>query len=84
VIACGATRVNDEMFMVAARTLAGLVQDSDLARGCIFPPLNRIRDISAAIATNVALIAYHQGVAAVPRPHNLAAFIAASMYQPYY
>ncbi|MEW5916754.1 MAG: NAD-dependent malic enzyme [Gemmatimonadota bacterium] len=84
VIASGARRVTDEMFMTAARTLAQLVEEPDLSRGRIFPPLARIREISTAIATNVALVAYERGLATVARPHDVRAFIAAKMYQPYY
>ncbi|MGH7695783.1 MAG: NAD-dependent malic enzyme, partial [Gemmatimonadaceae bacterium] len=84
VIACGARRVIDEMFLTAARTLAAAVSDSDLARGCIFPPLRRIREISADIATSVAELAYAHNLAIGPRPVDLAALVAAKMYRPDY
>lgn len=84
VIACGARRVIEEMFLVAARTLASQVSDADLARGSLFPPLSRIRNISAAIAASVAQVAYYRELATVTRPRDLDAFIAAEMYQPYY
>lgn len=84
VIACGARRVTEEMFLTAARTLAAEVSDSDLACGSLFPPLKRIRDISLAIATSVARIAYQHELATVAEPRDLHAFIAAQMYQPYY
>lgn len=84
VISCGARHVIAEMFLAAARTLAGAVEESDLARGSVFPPLHRIREISAAIATDVALIAYERGLATQPRPRDVRASIAATMYQPHY
>jgi malate dehydrogenase (oxaloacetate-decarboxylating)(NADP+) len=64
-IASGATRITDDMFMAAARTLAGLVTPKDLASGCMFPPLDQIREISGAIATAVAEVAVRQGLATV-------------------
>src|SRR5574339_791734 len=56
-IASGATRITDDMFMAAARTLASMVTPHDLATGCTFPPLDQIREISAAIATAIVDVA---------------------------
>ena len=84
VIASGARRVTDDMFLAAARTLAAEVSDTDLAHGSIFPPLRRIREISAAIATAVAQLAFDHGLAREPRPAELRASIEAAMYQPSY
>jgi malate dehydrogenase (oxaloacetate-decarboxylating)(NADP+) len=53
-MASGASRVTNEMFLVAARTLAQEVSETDLRIGRIYPPLPRIRDVSLAIAVAVA------------------------------
>lgn len=84
VIASGAQRVTDEMFLAGARALADIVQESDLSRGCIFPPLERIREISAAIATAVAEVAYVRDLATAPMPADLHGHIESLMYQPAY
>ncbi|MBK8900641.1 MAG: NAD-dependent malic enzyme [Anaerolineaceae bacterium] len=84
VVAVKARHVPDEMFMAAARTLARLVTEEDLAKGRIYPSLTRIREVSAAIGTAVAEVAYQQGLARVPRPNNLPAYIESQMYQPVY
>ncbi len=84
VITCGSRRVIDEMFLTAARTLAAAVADADLARGSIFPPLGRIREISASIAVAVADLAYARNLAIGPRPHDLATVVAGKMYRPDY
>ena len=84
VVACGATRVTDRMFLVAARTLAAGVGDTDLAHGSIYPPLRTIRQISVSIATAVAQLAYDAGIATEPRPRDLRAFIEGQMYDPSY
>ena len=84
VIATRSRRVTDQMFMAAAIRLAALVTDADLAQGSIFPPLSKVRDVSAKIATAVAEVAYAQGLATVPRPDDLLGFIRDQMYEPRY
>ncbi len=84
VILCQAREVTDEMFLAAARTLASEVRDEDLEQGSVYPPLRRIREISAHIAKSVAETAYRQGVAQKPKPANLMGYIESSMYQPVY
>lgn len=84
VIACWARHVTDEMFLVAAKTLAQQVEESDLDKGRVFPQLSRIRAVSAAIATAVAEVAYERGLATNPRPDDLPGHIRSLMYQPDY
>jgi len=84
VIASEAARVTDEMFFVAAKTLADLVTEDDLGEGRIYPSLTRIRDVSAAIATAVANLAFQRGLTTMSRPVNLAAHVKAQMYEPTY
>jgi len=84
VIASRARRVTEEMFLVAARTLAQQVSYADLAQGRVYPPLTKIREVSAAIATEVAEVAYKRGLAAIPKPDDLASHIKKIMYYPEY
>lgn len=84
VITCGASVVLDEMFLAAAKTLAQMVESEDLAKGRIYPPLTKIRSISAKIAKSVCEIAYARGLAQKPKPKNLLAQIKKNMYQPVY
>jgi malate dehydrogenase (oxaloacetate-decarboxylating)(NADP+) len=83
-IVSGAKRVPDEMFLTSARTLAAQVGDADLARGSLFPPVERIRVVAAAIAASVARLAYDDGLASNPEPADLPAFIESSMYHASY
>jgi malate dehydrogenase (oxaloacetate-decarboxylating)(NADP+) len=83
-IACGAKQVTDEMFFAAARALAQQVEEADLAQGLIYPPLNEIREVSAAIAAAVAEVAYQRGLATEQKPDDLLAHIEAQMYVPRY
>ncbi len=84
VMATGASRVTEEMFLVAARTLAKEVSETDLRFGRVYPPLPRIRDVSLAVAVAVAEIAYARGLASKPRPADLPAYIESQMYEPEY
>jgi malate dehydrogenase (oxaloacetate-decarboxylating)(NADP+) len=84
VLVSGARLVTDEMFMAAAKTLAAEVSENDLANGRIYPPLSKIREVSAKIATAVAAVAYQQGLATVPKPEDLPAMVLAQMYEPDY
>ena len=80
----GSSRVTDEMFSAAAKTLAGMVTEDDLAMGRIYPDLNRIREVSHAIAMAVASIAFKRGLARKPEPTDLVGAVAGAMYQPVY
>lgn len=84
VLASGASLVTDEMFLVAARTLAMEVSETDLRVGRVYPPLPRIREVSLVVAVAVADVAYAKGLASRPRPVDLPAFIESLMYEPEY
>jgi malate dehydrogenase (oxaloacetate-decarboxylating)(NADP+) len=81
-VACRARILPDEIFLEAARTLAGLVEPADLAAGALYPPLKEIRKISLAIAVRVAKKAYALKVARAKRPAHLRRSIGALMYRP--
>ena len=83
-IASGARRITDEMFMSAALTLAQLVTDSDLEQGSLYPVLPRIREVSAAIAAEIAQVAYRRGLAAGELPQDMLAHVKSHMYEPRY
>lgn len=83
-IVSGSSRVTNEMFLAASHSLAKQVSESDLESGCIYPPLSRIRKVSATIAFEVASIAFKSGLANREMPDDLMAEIRAYMYQPVY
>jgi malate dehydrogenase (oxaloacetate-decarboxylating)(NADP+) len=83
-IASKARLVTDSMFLAASKALASLVTEEDLSIGLIYPPLTRIRDVSAAIACSVAEIAFETGLAAQERPTDLPAHVRNLMYEPAY
>ena len=79
VVASDAHRVTDKMFARAARALASTVLESDFAIGSMYPTLQRIREVSAKIATAVAEVAYEEGRAGVERPADIRDRVRASM-----
>ena len=79
-----ASRVTDEMFAAAARTLADMVTDGDLEMGRLYPSLSRIREVSHAIAVAVAEIAFARGLARCERPADIASTVSNAMYEPRY
>jgi malate dehydrogenase (oxaloacetate-decarboxylating)(NADP+) len=81
-IACGATRITEEMFLAAAKTLAALVTPEDMKEGVLYPPLKNIRCVSECIAKAVIETACAQGVSSIPLPENLADFISKQVYDP--
>ena len=81
-VACRARTLPDELFLVAARTLAGLVRQTDLDQGSLYPPLKEIRKISLAIAVSVATKAYAMNLARGKRPNSVRRRIEAMMYRP--
>lgn len=84
VVASGSRIVTGEMFLAAARTLAGAVSQADLDMGRMYPPLARIREVSLAIAVATARIAYARGLTDSPEPADLKSHIANLVYNPVY
>ena len=84
VIVTRARHVTDEMFMAAVHALCQQVSAEDLAQGSLYPPLARVREVSAHIAAAVASVAFDRGLAQVERPADLLDFVRAQMYVPDY
>jgi malic enzyme len=81
---CHAKVVTDEMITAASRTLANCTSSDDLAQGRMYPPISRIRDISAVIAARVIEMAFKQGVAQIPKPEDALTFVRSNMWWPEY
>jgi malate dehydrogenase (oxaloacetate-decarboxylating)(NADP+) len=84
VFATEATRVTEEMFIVAAKAVAEQVTDEDLSLGLIYPPQSRILEASLHVAERVASYIFDKGLARVPRPDNIGSLISARAYRPAY
>jgi malic enzyme len=83
-IAAEARVITDAMFLRAARTLAAAVTDDRLAQGALYPPLGTLREVSRAIAIEVAREAVESGLAGVAPGTDLEALVDGAMWWPDY
>ncbi|HEX5824599.1 MAG TPA: NAD-dependent malic enzyme [Candidatus Limnocylindrales bacterium] len=84
VIVSEATAMPDGLFLVAARTLAGQVEDGRLAVGALYPPVEHLRVVTRAVALAVATAAVEAGCAGIGPETDLEAAIDAAMWWPDY
>jgi malate dehydrogenase (oxaloacetate-decarboxylating) len=79
-----ATEITDQMFAVAATTLASLVPGDHIAHGSLYPPIADLRRVSRAIAIAVATQARHDGIARLAGGDSIEEAVAAAMWHPSY
>src|ERR1700722_8301637 len=84
VFATEATRVTEEMFLVAAQAVAEQVPEENLAVGLIYPPQSHILEASLHVAERIATSIFDQGLAGVKRPDDIGALIRSRVYRPVY
>lgn len=76
--------VTDDMFLVAAEILASEVEEADLAAGCVYPALERIREVSLKIAVAITRMAIDKGLSELADSDDLEAQIRETMFNPEY
>ncbi len=76
--------ITDDLFLVAARTLAELVSADRLAAGALYPPVGDLRTVSRAIALAVARTARDAGAGRAYHDEQLEAAVDAAMWYPEY
>jgi malate dehydrogenase (oxaloacetate-decarboxylating) len=81
VIASGARRVTDEMFVAAARVLSRFAPSARTERGSLYPPLEEVRDISQSVALAVGLEAQKSNLASIQDTEALAQRIEEMMWR---
>lgn len=81
VIASGARRVTDAMFAAAARVLSEFSPVLTDPQDSLYPPLERVREISRSVALAVGLEAQKSSLAPITTVEELEQTIAAKMWQ---
>ncbi len=84
VIASGARRVTDAMFVAAARVLSELSPTLNDPDAPLYPQLERVREISRKVALAVALEAQQAGLSETTSDVELEKRLADKMWQPHY
>ena len=84
VIASAANRVTDQMFIAAARALGDISPALADPAGSLFPPIEKIREVSFQVAMAVGLEAQRAGLATKSSREELERVIRASMWEPRY
>ncbi len=84
VYATRARRVTDEMFIAAAHAVAEQVTQAELDIGLIYPPQSTIMRTELRAAERVAEVIFERGLAQVPAPKDIAAFVDSQTYKAIY
>jgi malate dehydrogenase (oxaloacetate-decarboxylating) len=84
VLASGASRVSDAMFMAAAKALAAMSPTVTDRNGRLLPPVDELRTVAVGVATAVARQAQAAGLAAHCDEATLESNIRANVWEPVY
>jgi malate dehydrogenase (oxaloacetate-decarboxylating)(NADP+) len=84
IFATQASRVTDEMFIEAARTVADQVPSNLLNQGLLYPLQSNILETEVQAAARIAKLVFDSGLARVARPADMVAFIRSNVYKPEY
>ena len=77
-------RIDDAMFIEAAKATADQVSQADREKGMLYPRQNNILETELTTATRVAEWIFDKGLATVKRPKDVRAFIEELSYRPHY
>jgi malate dehydrogenase (oxaloacetate-decarboxylating)(NADP+) len=81
VIATGTHHIPEDMFLIAAETIAKHVTDEDIEKGSLYPPLSVIRECSIDIAIGITKYAYAKGLASLyPEPADKKSWLKNQLY----
>ncbi|WP_342627320.1 NAD-dependent malic enzyme [Nguyenibacter vanlangensis] len=76
--------ITDALIIEAAHALADQVDAAAQARGMLYPPQSQILAVQITSACRLAEYMFDHGMATVPRPENIRAWIEGMTYEPAY
>ena len=79
-----AREMTDDAFLIAARTMAGLVADEPLANGTIYPPVSTLRAVARAIAEALVVHFRDSGYGRQLRDDQIPDAVDRAMWRPEY
>jgi len=80
----GAEKIPKSFFLAAAKTLSNIVSATELEQGLLYPPLDRIREVSIAIAVSIVKKAKSEKLLKMSIPDDIKSHIKNYMYSPKY
>jgi malic enzyme len=83
-IVAEAREITDEMFLLAARTLAEMVSPERLAAGALYPAVSELREVSRQIAARVVCQSRDCGVGRLYRDEEVPDAVDSAMWYPAY
>jgi len=83
-IVAEAREITDEMFLLAAETLAGMVSDERLAAGALYPAVSELREVSRQIAARVVCQSRDCGVGRQYRDDEVLDAVDSAIWSPAY
>jgi malic enzyme len=83
-IVADAHEITDEMFLLAARTLAEMVSPERLAVGALYPAISELREVSRQIAAKVVCQSRECGVGRLYRDEEVLDAVDSAMWYPDY
>jgi malic enzyme len=83
-IVAEAREITDEMFLLAAETLAGMVSNERLAAGALYPAVSELREVSRQIAARVVCQSRDCGVGRLYRDDEVLDAVDSAIWSPAY
>ena len=83
-IVAEAREITDEMFLLAARTLASIVSPERLSAGALYPAVSDLREVSRQIAAKVVCQCRDCGVGRLYRDEEILDAVDSAMWLPTY
>ncbi|XP_072353518.1 NAD-dependent malic enzyme, mitochondrial isoform X2 [Scyliorhinus torazame] len=85
VMLIGVRSISDHVFLEAAKALAKQVTDAELSKGCLYPPLAKIQEVSVKTAVEITEYLYENNMASeFPEPQDKKEFFLSKMWKTDY